>query len=189
MAHSGRHDDIRDYPHLTAEEFDLACHFFVRAFLTASLKTERKTFKLDIITNFASEDASYMVVTRALHDQREQMRTLELDLEAMCRSRSDLLHEENMDDSNSMDLDAATGDEDDSVSPFPCDTNSAIASSLHLGFSGRSHIKSGDACLNQAQEWNMSHTRNLLVWIYNSDTLIQLRGDSPRNPSCARISS
>lgn len=116
MAHSGRHDDIQAYPYLTAEEFDLACHFFVRAFLTASLRAERKTFKLNVISNFASESASYMVITRALHDQGEQMRTLELELEALCRPHMDPQHETFMKDGNSMDLDVASGEDDDLVS-------------------------------------------------------------------------
>lgn len=43
-----RYDEFQDYPFLTAEEFELACHYLDSRYTHASLGNKRRAFKLRV---------------------------------------------------------------------------------------------------------------------------------------------
>lgn len=57
-----RYSSIQNYPFLTAEEFELACHCLDNRYIRALLGPARKDFKLRIHSSMAAE-APYVVIT------------------------------------------------------------------------------------------------------------------------------
>lgn len=59
------HDEYRDWPFATQEEFELACHYFDQSYVRAKLGPSRKAFKIRL-RRMATTGQSYIEILRLL---------------------------------------------------------------------------------------------------------------------------
>jgi ubiquitin-like-conjugating enzyme ATG10 len=100
------HDEPRNYPFLSKEEFSLACHLLDQKYIAAYLGQERRAFRLRLQYSMIS-DTIYLSITKPIDVSKNDL-NITLDLQA--------LGWEEKDDSEDilMDMDA---EDADSVSP------------------------------------------------------------------------
>lgn len=68
MAH---HDEYRNWPFVTKEEFELACHYFDRTYLGAKLGGTRKAFKINLRRTLTTGE-TYIEILRLLQPPEDE---------------------------------------------------------------------------------------------------------------------
>ena len=104
-----RYDEFQDYPFLTAEEFELACHYLDSRYTHASLGNKRRAFKLRVQRSLIYGTPYISIVTpiSISDDGVDELLSL-----GFMTTTDDT--DADMDGLQSMDVE---GEEDDTVSP------------------------------------------------------------------------
>lgn len=65
------HDEYRNWPFVTQEEFELACHYFDRTYLAAKLGSTRKAFKIKLRRTLTTGE-TYIEILRLLQPPEDE---------------------------------------------------------------------------------------------------------------------
>lgn len=95
------YDSIKEYPFLSTEEFQDACHFLDRKYIGATLGPLRRTYKFRLNRNLASGEI-YISIMRPIDTSKYE---ITLDLENIAWNSEDVVEEDAC-----MDLDAENED-------------------------------------------------------------------------------
>jgi ubiquitin-like-conjugating enzyme ATG10 len=97
-------EEYKEYPFLTSDEFNLACHYLDRKYISATLGQERRAFRLRMQSSFIS-DTCYISVARPIDTSQNDVSSL-LDLSGLSWGPK----EDEMEQDGSMDIDAENSD-------------------------------------------------------------------------------